>query len=79
MEIPDVFVPMLRYPNGAHTKSIYLSHQDVLSQDVKQILWSNEEEELVWRHREDQRKTIFKDFSETSVKNVFYLLWIRVL
>ena len=45
--------------------------QDVLSLEVKPILWSDEEE-LVSRHPEDQRKLVVKKFSETFVKNAFY-------
>ena len=53
--------------------------QDVVRLEVKLILRSDEEKELVWRHREDQRKLVVKNISETFVKNTYYLLWIRVL
>ena len=43
------------------------------------ILRSDEEKELVRRHREEQRKLDVKNISETFVENAFYLLWIRVL
>ena len=51
----------------------------LLRNEVKQILRSDEEKELVLRHREEQRKLHVKNISETFVKNSFYLLWIRVL
>ena len=54
-------------------------YQDVISYEVKPILRSDEEKELVWRHPEDQKKLVVKNFSETFVKNALYLLWIRVL
>ena len=57
----------------------YRPAQDVLSCEVKPILLSDEEKELVWRHREEQRKLDVKKISETFVKNAFYLLWIRLL
>ena len=53
--------------------------QEVLSQEAKPILRSAEEKELVWRHQEDLRKLVVKNFSETFVKNAFHLLWIRML
>ena len=53
--------------------------QDVLSYEVKRILRSDEETEMMWRHPEDQMKTVVKNFSETFVKNAFYLQSIRVL
>ena len=46
---------------------------------MKPILLSDEEKELVWRHREAQRKLDVKNISETFVKNAFYLQWISVL
>ena len=46
---------------------------------VKPILRSDEEKGLVWRRREEQKKLVVKNFSQTFVKNKFYFLWIRVL
>ena len=45
----------------------------------KRILRSDEEKELVWCRREEQRKVVVKNFSQTFVKNALYFLWIRVL
>ena len=56
-----------------------LYHQDLFSKEVKPILRLDEEKELVWCHREEQRKLNGKNIFETFVKNSFYLLWIRVL
>ena len=51
-------------------------------QDVWIMRWndsqSDEEKELVWRHRETQQMLIVNNFSQTFVKNAFYFLWIRV-
>ena len=47
--------------------------------EVKSILRSDEEKELVWCRREEQRKLVDENFSQTFVKNGFYFLWIRVL
>ena len=52
--------------------------QDALSSEVKPILRSDEEKELVWCRREEQRKQVVKNFDETFVKNAFQLLCIRV-
>ena len=52
--------------------------QDVLNWEVKPILISDKEKELVC-HREEQRKLKVNDISETFVKNTFNLLQIRVL
>ena len=49
----------------------YSYFQDVLSQEVKPIQWSDHEKELLWRHPEEQRKQVVKNFSETFVKNAF--------
>ena len=46
---------------------------------MKPIMLSDEEKELVWRHREEQMKLDVKNIFETYVKNAFYLLWIPVL
>ena len=42
-----------------------------LSLEVKPILQTDEEQELVWRHPGDQRNIVVKNCSETFVKNAF--------
>ena len=42
--------------------------QHVLSYEVKPILRFDEEKELVWRHREEQRNLDVKNISETLGK-----------
>ena len=54
-------------------------YQDIIREELKPILGSDEEKPLVSRHRDDQRKLDVKNFSETFVKNILYLLWIYVL
>ena len=44
--------------------------------EVKPILQSDEEKELVWCRRTEEAG---KNFSQTYVKNAFYFLWIRLL
>ena len=45
-----------------------------IDQEVKPILRSDEEKELVWRCREEQRKQIFKNFLKALLKmpSIFY-------
>ena len=47
--------------------------------EVKPILRSDEEKELAWRHREEQRKLDIKNISGTFFKNASHLLSILVL
>ena len=54
-------------------------HPRCIDQEVKPILRSDEEKELMLRGRVEQRKLIVKNFSQTFVKNAFYFLWIPVL
>ena len=51
--------------------SLCCSSQDVLSWEVRMIVRSDEEKELVWRHPEDHRMPVVKNISETFIKNIF--------
>ena len=59
---------------------LFIDHITVFDHlEVKPILQSDEEKELAWRHREEQRKLDVKNIFEAFVKNAFYLQCIRVL
>ena len=54
---------------------MYSNTLAVSSKEVKPILRSDEEKELVWRRREEEdESSYFKNFSESFIKNAFYLL-----
>ena len=50
---------------------------NVLSYEVKPIFRSDKEKELVWRHPEDKRKLVVKNFCERFVKNAFCVVVVN--
>ena len=70
---------MESYTKNGHKNKLTIKNPRFIDYEVKPILRSDEEKEVVWCRREEQRKLVVKIFSQTFVKNAFYFLWIRVL